>query len=328
MSTTSNPAQGRLATKYVAAFILVLVSVAAVTYFVPKVTDHFLHEHGGAVLTDVAKSWSLTILNPLYWSFLLVVALLELRWAAREEEGMLSVGAAQDFAWLLFAPLFNLTIVFFYLQLLNKIYIGPLQSASLDLKPVVGVAFVAVLAFLLADFFMWLSHLIRHKVPAFWRFHQVHHSQTKMSVLTDNRVHFMESIISATISYMPARLLGLSGEASTALAFATVFFTGFIHANLRTNFGPLRWLTVTPQSHRVHHSVEPQHWDRNFGAVLSIWDRLFRTQFKGSNDYPAVGIQDPSFPMETTLAPSGVLRTYFLQVIHPFRMVARDFQKS
>ncbi len=328
MKEPSNQDQRKLATKYIATLIVVLAAIAAATYFVPKVSDQFLHDHGGAVLTDVAKSWSLTILNPLYWIFLLVVALLELRWAAREEEGMFSVGAAQDFAWLLLAPLFNLTIVFFYLQLLSQIYVGPLHSASLDLEAVLGVAVVAVLAFLLADFFMWLSHLIRHKVPTFWRFHQVHHSQTKMSVLTDNRVHFIESMISATIFYIPARLLGLSDEASTALAFATVFFTGFTHANLRTNLGPLRWLTVTPQSHRVHHSVESQHWDHNFGAVLSIWDRLFRTQFEGANDYPAIGIEDPSFPLEANPAPERVLGTYVRQIIHPFRMVAKDFQKS
>jgi len=308
--------------------VVVLGTVALATYFVPRLTNQFLHEHGGAALNDVAKSWSLTILNPLYWVFLLVVALLELRWAAREDEGMLSVGAAQDFVWLLLAPLFSLTIVFFYLQLLNEIYIGPLNSASLDVESVLGVALTAVLAFLLADFFMWFSHFVRHKVPVFWRFHQVHHSQTKMSVLTDNRVHFIEAIISATISYIPARLLGLSDEASTFLAFATVFFTGFTHANLRTNLGILRWVTVTPQSHRVHHSVESRHWDRNFGAVLSIWDRIFRTQYKGANDYPAIGIEDPSFPLETSRAPMSVLRTYVRQVIHPFKMVAKDLQKS
>lgn len=328
MTQASDQPQSQLAAKYIATFVVVLALVAAATFFVPRITDHFLHEHGGALLADVAKSWSLTILNPLYWVFLLVVALLELRWAARAGEGMLSVGAAQDFVWLLLAPIFNLTIIFFYLQVLNQIYEGPLHSASLDVEAVVGVVLTAVLAFLLADFFMWLSHFIRHKVPQFWRFHQVHHSQTKMSVLTDNRVHFIESMISASISYIPARLLGLSDEASTFLAFATVFFTGFTHANLRTNLGPIRWLTVTPQSHRVHHSVEPQHWDHNFGAVLSIWDRMFRTQFKGVNDYPAIGIEDETFPLEQSPAPVSVLRTYFLQIVHPFKMVVKDFQKT
>lgn len=328
MESTGTPSTPPVTPKRVAAFVTVLAAVILVTLFVPPITDQYLRDHAGPVVNDVAKSWTLTILNPVYWTFVLLIGLLELRWAAREGEGMLSTGARQDFIWLLLAPVFSLTIVAYYLDFLNWLYTGPLHSASLDVQAVLGLVVTAVLAYLLADLLMWLSHLIRHKVKPLWRFHQVHHSQTQMSVLNDNRVHFVESIVSATIAYIPARLLGLSNEASTALAFTTTFFTGFAHANLRTNLGPLRWVLVTPQSHRVHHSIEEGHWDSNFGATLSIWDRIFRTQHPGTDEYPAIGIDDPTFPLEQRVGTTSMLRNYVAQVVHPFRMVVRDVRGS
>jgi sterol desaturase/sphingolipid hydroxylase (fatty acid hydroxylase superfamily) len=185
----------------------------------------------------------------------------------------------------------------------------------------IGVIPTAILAFLAADFGMWFSHFIRHKVPLFWQFHMVHHSQEKMSVLTDNRVHFVEAMVSATIVYLPLRLLGLSNEASTALAFATVFITGFTHANLRTHVGPMRWIMVTPQSHRVHHSDVAEHYDHNFGAVLSIWDRIFRTDWKDVNVYPSTGIGDPTYPLETNATWAEAPKIYAQQVAQPFKQV-------
>jgi sterol desaturase/sphingolipid hydroxylase (fatty acid hydroxylase superfamily) len=308
----------------VTALAAVVVGLALV---LPPLTERFHAFEGGSFLSDVVKGWSLTVLHPAYWAVLLVVGLLELRWPAREGEGLFTVGGAQDLVWLLLAPLFALTIVAGYVALLQRLYEGPLGGAALDVDGALGGAAAFVLAFLLADFFMWFSHLVRHKVPTLWRFHQVHHSQKMMSMLTDNRVHFFEAMVSATIAYIPARLLGLSNEAAVAIAFLTVFFTGFTHANLRTNLGPARYLVVTPQSHRVHHSTEEPHWDHNFGAVLSIWDRLFRTQWNGAHEYPSVGIPDANFPLEQDPSPTKVRRTYGRQLLYPFRAVLADLRR-
>ena len=82
-----------------------------------------------------------------------------------------------------------------------------------------------------------------------------------MSVFTGYRRHFIEPLITVTIVYIPARLLGMSDAVAALAAVANVSFTGFAHANLRTNLGPLRWILVSRQSHRVHHSsLRPQLW--------------------------------------------------------------------
>jgi hypothetical protein len=85
--------------------------------------------------------------------------------------------------------------------------------------------------------------------------------------------------------------------------WALVYATGFTHANLRWNAGAFGWLLVTPQSHRIHHSTEERHWEKNFGAILSVWDRLFRKQWHGTDDYPTIGIDDTAFPLEQAGGP-------------------------
>ena len=82
-----------------------------------------------------------------------------------------------------------------------------------------------------------------------------------MSVFTGYRRHFIEPLITDTIVYIPARLLGMGDAVAALAAVANVSFTGFAHANLRTNLGPLRWILVSRQSHRVlHSSLRPQLW--------------------------------------------------------------------
>jgi sterol desaturase/sphingolipid hydroxylase (fatty acid hydroxylase superfamily) len=326
---TTDPAEEpafRLTLRGVALFALLAAAIVGLAEVIPALSERFRSDEGWNLLGDVADGWSVTVLQPWYWAFLAVLIVLEWRWPARRGEGLLSTGGAQDLVWLLMAPLFTLTVVAGYVSALNQLYEGPLGGASLDVRGAVGPVVAVLLAFLLADFLMWFSHFVRHKMLPLWRFHQVHHSQPRMNALTDNRVHFLEGMVSATLAYIPARLLGLSDEAALIVALGTVYFTGFTHANLRTNLGPLRYVLVTPQSHRVHHSTEEQHWDHNFGAMLSIWDRMFGTQWKGSDEYPSVGIDDENFPVETDTKPTAVVATYARQVAYPFTKVAKDLR--
>jgi sterol desaturase/sphingolipid hydroxylase (fatty acid hydroxylase superfamily) len=96
-----------------------------------------------------------------------------------------------------------------------------------------------------------------------------------------------------------------------------------VHSNIRTDFGPLRHLLVTPQSHRLHHSIELEHRDRNFGGVLSVWDHLLGTQHRGFDVYPSTGVENPAFPIERSARPSRLLKTYARQFVYPFRASLR-----
>lgn len=274
--------------------------------------------------STVLAGWKTAILNPWYWGLVAILILAERRWPGREGEGALTTGGAQDLAWTIAYPVLNLTVVALAVGILNAAYDGLLGGAQLDLTPVLGTLGVAVLAFLVADFGMWFTHWARHKVPTFWHFHAVHHAPTSMNPMVDNRVHLAEPVIATALVLVPSRLLGLEGQAALALALATTFFTAFTHANLHTNLGPVRYVLVSPQAHRVHHSYAREHIDTNFGTVLSVWDRLFGTYYQGEDEYPTVGIPDTRFPLETEATPAAVVAGVARQTAYPFRQCIED----
>jgi sterol desaturase/sphingolipid hydroxylase (fatty acid hydroxylase superfamily) len=135
-------------------------------------------------------------------------------------------------------------------------------------------------AVLLFDLAIWAQHWLTHRVPLFWRFHRVHHADRDFDVTTALRFHPVEMLASAGVKVGLVYLLGPSALAVLAfelLLNATALFT---HANLALPARLdrlLRLVLVTPDMHRVHHSVNRAEHDRNFGFALSLWDRIFRT---------------------------------------------------
>lgn len=278
-----------------------------------------------ATATRFWSGWTGTIFNPWYVGLVLLLILLETRFAAEKGAGTLSVGGAADLVWLVAYPVFSVTIVALWLGALDAVYDDDLGGVVFDLPEAVGLVAAMVIVFVVGDFLNWFTHWVRHKVPTFWYFHAVHHSQPQMGVLTDFRVHFMEPVIAATLVFIPSRLLGLEGEAAVVLAFSTLYFTAFTHANLRTNLGPLRWILVTPQFHRVHHGYAPEHIDKNFATALSIWDRLFRTAYTADEDeYCRTGIGDPDFPLPADASIPQVTGSYLRQQVYPFQQFVAD----
>ncbi len=78
---------------------------------------------------------------------------------------------------------------------------------------------------------------------------------------------------------------------------------------------------VTPQSHRVHHSLEPQHGDRNFGVIFTIWDRMFGTLYANYDEYPDTGVLDDRFPLEQGLKGLAPVGAFAAQLWFPFRLI-------
>ncbi|MFM2366576.1 MAG: hypothetical protein RIR95_1184 [Pseudomonadota bacterium] len=135
-------------------------------------------------------------------------------------------------------------------------------------------------AILVLDFAIWLQHLITHKVPIFWRFHRVHHADRDMDVTTGLRFHPVEILASMLLKI---GLVYLLGPQAVAVVLFEIILNGtalFNHSNLRLHAWLdkfTRLVLVTPDMHRVHHSVHRHEHDSNYGFSLSIWDRLFRT---------------------------------------------------
>lgn len=136
------------------------------------------------------------------------------------------------------------------------------------------------LAILIFDFAIWLQHLITHKVPLFWRFHRVHHADRDFDVTTALRFHPVEIAASALLK---VGLVYLIGPPALAVILFEVLLNAtamFNHANLRLPLWldrVVRLILVTPDMHRVHHSVRRDEHDSNYGFSLSLWDRIFRT---------------------------------------------------
>ena len=136
------------------------------------------------------------------------------------------------------------------------------------------------LAILILDLAIWTQHLVMHKVPALWRLHRVHHADRDMDVTTAIRFHPLEIALSMGVKIGVVYLIG---PAAVAVLLFEILLNGaamFNHANL--NLPPrvdaaLRRVLVTPDMHRVHHSVRREEHDSNYGFALSVWDRLFGT---------------------------------------------------
>ncbi len=132
----------------------------------------------------------------------------------------------------------------------------------------------------LLDLTVYLQHVMFHAVPALWHVHMVHHADLDFDVTTGTRFHPIEILMSMGIKLAVVALLG--APASAVLIFelllnATAMFNhGNVHLPEWID-GPLRWVIVTPDMHRVHHSAKRTECNSNFGFNLSWWDRLLGT---------------------------------------------------
>lgn len=130
------------------------------------------------------------------------------------------------------------------------------------------------------DFAIWLQHLITHKIPFLWRFHRVHHADRDIDVTTAIRFHPVEIAFSMLLKI---GLVYVLGPPALGIVLFEIILNGtamFNHANIRIPLKLddfLRKFLVTPDMHRVHHSIHRHEHDSNYGFALSIWDRIFRT---------------------------------------------------
>ena len=136
-----------------------------------------------------------------------------------------------------------------------------------------------LLAMVMMDFLIWGQHVVLHLWPPLWRLHRVHHSDPHLDVATALRFHPGEIVLSLVYKGAIVALLGVPPVAAFWFEVILNGFAQFNHANWRLPLWAdrmLRLVVVTPDFHRVHHSVDQAESDRNFGFCLSIWDRIFR----------------------------------------------------
>jgi sterol desaturase/sphingolipid hydroxylase (fatty acid hydroxylase superfamily) len=254
------------------------------------------------------------------WLLAPALLILERLFPANGRQRLLSIGLAQDWLWhLSFRILTVLVLLGAYGRFLRDLYDQYLSSLTLDIVASLPLLVRIVLSVLAIDFVWWLRHYIRHRVSVLWYFHAVHHSQRELNFLTNLRIHFVESVFDATLMFLPMFMLQIDMPTDFYIAAAVRWNLFLQHANIRSNLGPLKHVLVTPQAHRIHHSIEPHHRDLNFGSLFTIWDRIFGTLHRDYEEYPDTGIADAGFPLEQD-SPGlvGMLRTFVAQTAYPF----------
>ena len=173
------------------------------------------------------------------------------------------------------------------------------ESKSLGLAHVLSLPAAAklIFVFVLFDIWMYFWHMANHRFGFFWRFHRAHHSDTEMDTTTALRFHPGELVLSTFFRLPVVILIGMSFSQLVLFEVLLNVSTLFHHSNMAV---PEKWdrmlrtVIVTPNMHRVHHSVELSETNSNFTSLLSVWDRLFRS-FRTRKDTHTITIGLPSF---------------------------------
>ncbi|HIE54896.1 MAG TPA: sterol desaturase family protein, partial [Chromatiaceae bacterium] len=188
-----------------------------------------------------------------------------------------------------------------------------------------------LLSVIALDFVIWAQHVMFHAIPLLWRLHRVHHADLDFDVTTGARFHPVEIILSMLIKFAAIVLLG-------APVVAVVIFEVLLNATAMFNHGNvglpprldrlLRWVLVTPDMHRVHHSVEDDEANSNFGFSLTWWDRLFgtyREQPRAGHREMIIGIHKYRDPEQVNVLP-GMLMLPFRGQITDYAIHRRQWK--
>ena len=170
------------------------------------------------------------------------------------------------------------------------------------------VAVEMAVGLIFLDLMIYIQHVVLHMIPFFWRFHRVHHSDLDLDVSSGFRFHPIE--ILGSMIYKMGLVAALGPSVMTVVVFEAILngMAQFNHSNIKLPLGldlALRRLLVTPDMHRIHHSVEINETNSNYGFNLSIWDRLLGTYIHdGKKPQPEIVIGVPEYrtPAEVSLA--------------------------
>ncbi len=194
------------------------------------------------------------------------------------------------------------------------------------------LALSVVLAVVALDFIIYLQHVLVHAVPALWRLHRVHHADLDYDVTTGARFHPLEIILSMLIKFATIVVLGPPIVAVVIFEVVLNAMAMFNHGNVRLPMEldrVLRLLFVTPDMHRVHHSVEDNEANSNFGFNLSIWDRISGTyiaQPREGHEGMTIGIHQYRDPRQVSWLP-GMLALPFIGKISGYAINRREWSK-
>lgn len=167
-----------------------------------------------------------------------------------------------------------------------------LSSAQNGVISIMGATVAAWLVMQVGEFFYYWFHRLQHASKFFWRFHAEHHSLEEMSAFNSNH-HFTEELFRLPFVTIPLSLLFSFEQGYVPWLWALLMgWQGiYVHSSTRLHLGWFRYIVPDNRFHRVHHSVEKRHFDKNFGSASALWDIIFRTVHHPKRDeWPDVGL--------------------------------------
>ncbi|MEG3659711.1 sterol desaturase family protein [Arenibacter palladensis] len=254
--------------KYFEGFINAIVGTAnwtwkSIIFEVPWYTNYF---------------WGLIIIS-------LVVWMLEILFPWRKEQSIFRRDFWLDGFYMFFNFfLFAIAISGFY-KLLGLLFsdLGIRQSslALIDMSQFPSWLQLLIF-FLILDFVQWFTHILLHKYPFLWKFHQIHHSVKEMGFAAHLRYHWMENVFYKPLKTFGVMILGgFEPEQAYIVHFFAIAIGHFNHANIKITWGPLKYILNNPVMHLYHHAhdLPDGKYGVNFGISLSLWDYIFKTNY-------------------------------------------------
>lgn len=191
-----------------------------------------------------------------------------------------------------------------------------LSFLRLDLLGDLPLALSVPVFWLAGDFAIYWVHRAQHRFPLLWAFHAVHHAEQELSTLSQNRRHPIEKVVNSLTLYLPfAFVLGLPTRAWIPWWVTAQVLEAAQHAQLDWRYGPFYRVIVSPVFHSIHHSADPRHHHRNFGAMFAFWDYLFGTAEREARRPERFGVDGIVIPESL----GG-------QLVAPFRILFRRRQ--
>ncbi len=267
----------------------------------------------------------MSVRESLFWMFVSPCLLLAVeRFYAEKGQPWITPNFLTDACVGLFrfvATTFLLGEFIFGSQAFVRAHFAAFNTGLLDDEPI----FIQFLVFFVAmDFGYYVFHRFMHSTKPLWVFHAVHHSQRRANPMLQNRAHLLEELIFIMSRAVPPTILGGSEPAVFWFLVVDRFWSYFVHSDIKVNLGPLKYILVTPQYHRIHHSLERRHFDKNFAGRLIVFDLLFGTLHPRFDEYPDIGIE--GYPVvEESTSPVKVVGYAIGHFLYPFRALWSHF---
>jgi sterol desaturase/sphingolipid hydroxylase (fatty acid hydroxylase superfamily) len=273
---------------------------------------------GGAAFFAYMSSVRVIAVGPISLAVIGVFLVAE-RVRPAQRRPLVARGHRHDLLFALFGALFVVPLVTALTLSFSEIARRALPWIVLPKTGTVPRWAATALIFVAMDGCNWLAHLANHRILPLWRFHELHHSQEDLNVLTVFRTHPLIHF-SYLVALIPGIVLLANGALSTTLLVIYAAIIAFAHSNTNLGFGPLGRIVVSPNFHRIHHKLDgPQ--DVNLGFVLTIWDQLaHRAVFPTAETIRTdTGLPGRPLVVEQAGPRSRHLAVFAAQLIAPFR---------